>query len=95
MPTVAIDSPEAGTTVSPNFTATGTVSGFTPPIPNPPPLTVHINIDGVKTWATVTMNDSGGWTAVFTNVPTGARGTIKAVWTPTDESATVGPISVE
>jgi hypothetical protein len=96
MPTVTIISPTSGSTVPPNFTATGTVTGISGPIPTPPPLTVCIEIDGVKTWATsVTMDDAGNWTANFSGVPAGTRGKIKATWTPTGEYDTVTPITVQ
>ena len=95
MPAVSITSPTTGSTVPPSFTAGGNVSGIVGPIPNPPPLTVHITIDGTRHFATsVTMSDSGIWTATFSGVPAGV-GRLKAVWTPTGESNSVDDIIVE
>jgi len=96
MPTVTITSPADNATVGTDFTVTGTVTGLTGPIPDPPPLDVLIEIGGGKVQATsVSMNDSGGFTATFENVPAGTDATIRATWVPTGDFDTVDGITVK
>ncbi len=92
---VAITSPGSGTTVGSNFTAQGTLSGVSPPVPSPPPLKVRIEINGQKYHGVVSLNDSGAWTATFTGVPAGTNGEIFATWQPDGAGDRVDDITVQ
>jgi hypothetical protein len=92
---VTITSPTQGATVGQNFTATGNVTGVSGPFPTPPPLKVRIEINGNKYPGTVTLTDSGSWTATFIGVPPGTDGVIVATWTPGGPSTNVDGIRVQ
>jgi hypothetical protein len=93
--TVTITSPSQGATVGTSFTVTGIVQGATGPFPTPPPLKVRLDIDDAKFFGTVTLNDAGEWSAVFSGVPTGTGGVITATWQPTGAQDSVTNITVQ
>ena len=97
MPTVTITSPTSGGSVGPgSFEVTGSIIGIIGPIPNPPPISARIKINGQTIHATsVTMNDAGGFIATFPRIPPGTDGAIIVDWTPTGDSGSVDGIVVK
>src|SRR5215207_6617274 len=97
MPTVSITSPTSGGSVGPgSFQVTGTITGIVGPVPNPPPISARIKINGQEITAiSVTMNDSGAFVAEFPRIDSGTGGTITVEWTPTADSDSVDDIEVK